>query len=113
MAGAYSSQESGVFHRATENRSWFPVWNQNPETLGAVGGFQIAKNNSDDTDFGIATNQYRCFDVFLPSKMTDSIAPGRCGRPKPVVLFLIRFLLKARVQTDSVTQLFFRTKRYT
>jgi hypothetical protein len=46
------------------------------------------------TDFGIATNQYRCFDVFLPSQMTDSIAPGRCGRPKSVVLFLIQFLLE-------------------
>ena len=110
--GAYSSQESGVFHRATENRSWFPVWNQNPETLEVVGGFQTAKNNSDDTDFGIATNQYRCFDVFLPSKMTDSIAPGRCGRPKPVVLFLIQFLLKAPDNTALVTEPFFRTKRW-
>ena len=99
--GAYSSQESGVFHRATENRSWFPVWNQNPETLGAVGGFQTAKNNSDDTDFGIATNQYRCFDVFLPSKMTDSIAPGRCGRPKSVVLFLIQFLLNSGIMDEK------------
>ena len=101
-----ASRQSGVFHRATENRSWFPVWNQNLETLGVVGGFQTAKKKSDDTDFGIATNQYRCFDVFLPSKMTDSIAPGRCGRPKSVVLFLIQFLPKARGMTDTVTEHF-------
>ena len=53
------------------------------------------------TDFGIATNQYRCFDVFLPSQMTDSIAPGRCGRPKSVVLFLIQFLLKSEVYDEK------------
>ena len=108
-----TSTASGVFHRATDNRSWFPVWNQNLETLGVVGGFQTAKNKSDDTDFGIATNQYRCFDVFLPSKMTDSIASGRCGWPKPVVLFLIQFLLKAPDKTDLVTEPFFRIKRCT
>jgi hypothetical protein len=53
------------------------------------------------TDFGIATNQYRCFDVFLPSQMTDSIAPGRCGRPKSVVLFLIQFLLNSGIMDEK------------
>jgi hypothetical protein len=53
--------------------------------------------------FGIAANPNRCFDVFLPSKMTDSIASGRCGRPKPVVLFLIQFLVKSKTYDEKHT----------
>ena len=63
--------------------------------------FHCDQNDPFDPDFGIATDQYRCFDVFLASKMTDSIAPGRCGRPKPVVLFLIQFLLKSEMHDEK------------
>ena len=63
--------------------------------------FHCDQNDPLDPYFGIATNQYRCFYVFLPSKMTDSIAPGRCGRPKPVVLFLIQFLLVSKVHYEK------------
>ena len=39
--------------------------------------------------------------MFLPSEITDSIAPRRCGRPKTVVLFLIQFLLKSEVYDEK------------